>query len=62
MGLRDRIRRLERGHEYERCTLICPEYGERFVVCGREPYAPTVNFLLFLWNKGYQGGPGREPP
>ena len=62
MGLRDRIRRLERGHEDARRTLICPECGEQFVVYGREHYDPAANFLLTLWKKGYQGGPYREPP
>ncbi|MDQ5827008.1 MAG: hypothetical protein M3441_22800 [Chloroflexota bacterium] len=62
MGFRQELERLKRAMAHKKLELVCPVCYERFVVYGREPYDPAVNFLLFLWKEGYQGGPYREPP
>jgi hypothetical protein len=60
-GMKARLKRLEQSWPVKR-TLVCPVCLKRFVVYGRESYDPVVDFLLFVWKKGYQGGPYREPP
>ena len=47
MGLRDRLRRLERASEGETMTLVCPECGEELIAAGDV----AVEFLVHEWGQ-----------
>ncbi len=60
MGLRDRLKKLERETRGERYELVCPECGEAFTLYGDAP----VEYLVWEWARG-QAEPGethRETP
>ena len=47
MGLRDRLKRLEKAAEAETMTLVCPECGAEFVAHGDVP----LEFIVHQWVK-----------
>ena len=60
MGIRDRLRRLEKATEGERTTLVCLECNEEFTLYGD----PALEFIAYEWAKGYEGklyGPPTDP-
>jgi hypothetical protein len=59
MGIRDRLKRLEKESDFERMTLVCPECGEEFAVSGDAP----LEYLVHEWSKGtgHQGGHHQTP-
>jgi hypothetical protein len=58
LGLRHRINRLEWSGG-GKTTLRCPVCHEVFEVYGADPH---VDFLSYLWQKGYRGSSHEELP
>ena len=51
MGLRERLRCLERAAEVDTMMVVCPECGEEFVV-----HPDTgLDYLVWIWREDYQG-------
>jgi hypothetical protein len=58
MGLRDRLRRLERKADVVTVELSCPECDAEFKATGD----PVLEYLAYEWSKGYDGESYRETP
>ena len=59
MGLRGRLRRLERAADVQTVELVCPECGAEFKARGDDP---LLDFLAHEWANGYGGETYRETP
>jgi len=59
IGLRDRLRRLERDADVRTVELVCPECNAKFVAKGEDP---LLDYLAHEWAKGYDGETYRETP
>ena len=58
MGLRDKLRRLERGANVQTVELVCPECAAEFKAAGD----PVIEYLAHEWGKGYDGETYRQTP
>jgi hypothetical protein len=58
MGLRDKLRRLEREAEGKSMTLVCPECGEEFVAYGDV----ALECIAYGWSKESGEKGYRETP
>jgi hypothetical protein len=58
MGLRDRIRRLQRESGSDRWDLVCPECGWEVTLYGDVP----IDLLVYDWEQGYTGETYGPPP
>ena len=59
MGLRDKLKRLERATDVRTVELRCPECGAEFAAKGEDP---LLDYLAHEWAKGYEGETYRETP